>query len=69
LALLLPRIGNGFSVELNGQLRLQRGMNRSPRQCLEVCWATGMKPSPSMASSWLPMAMNHTLSARRNRSA
>ena len=32
LALLLPRIGNGFSVELNGQLLLQRGMDRSPWQ-------------------------------------
>jgi signal transduction histidine kinase len=30
LAILLPRIGNGFSVELNGQLLVQRGMDRSP---------------------------------------
>jgi signal transduction histidine kinase len=32
LALLLPRIGNGFSVELNGELLWKRGMDRSPRQ-------------------------------------
>lgn len=30
LAILLPRIGNGYSVELNGRLLVQQGMDRSP---------------------------------------
>jgi signal transduction histidine kinase len=32
LAVLFPRIGNGFSVELNGEVLLKRGMDRNPRQ-------------------------------------
>ena len=32
LAILLPRIGNGYSVELNGLLLVQQGMDRNPWQ-------------------------------------
>jgi len=32
LAILLPRIGNGYSVELNGRLLVQQGMDRGPWQ-------------------------------------
>ena len=32
LAILLPRIGNGYSIELNGLLLAQQGMDRNPWQ-------------------------------------